>query len=117
MNKDGIIYLACPYTHKDSKIMESRFNKVNKMTADLMKEGYTIFSPISHCHPIAINHNVPSDWKFWKKYDTEFIKNSKGMFVYMLDGWKESVGVQSEIEIATELNIPIEYIQEQIELF
>lgn len=105
------IYLATPYSHKDSFIKEKRFNDINMITAKLMNEGYCVFSPISHSHPIAISNNIPDDWNFWKDYDTLFIEWCDELWVYCCDGWKESVGVTAEIDIAIFMNKPIKYIE------
>lgn len=111
MNKGELIYLACPYSHEDKMVMEERFKAVNKLAASLMGEGYYIFSPISHTHPIAIEGALPRGWEYWEGYDRTIIKACKGLCVFKLNGWKESVGVQAEIKIAQELGIPVDYIE------
>ena len=54
------IYLAIPY----SGMAEESFRIANEVSAKLMNEGHIVFSPISHSHPIAIAHNLPTDWIF-----------------------------------------------------
>jgi len=110
VKKAELIYLACPYSHADPKIKERRFNGVNLVASKLMNEGYYIFSPISHTHPIAIAGGLPENWKFWSGYDTEIIKNCKALYVLKLDGWEISTGVQAEIKIAENLGIPVRYL-------
>lgn len=110
MNRGELIYLACPYSHKDPEVMDKRFHTINKIAAKLMSEGYYVFSPISHCHPLAIDGTLPGGWEFWKGYDTAIIKNCKCVLVAMLDGWGTSTGVQAEIQIAKDLDIPVEYL-------
>ena len=110
MNRGELIYLACPYSHKDSEIMQNRFLAINKIAAKLMADGYYVFSPISHTHPIALAGTLPRGWEFWKGYDTVIIKNCKCVLVAMLDGWGTSTGVQAEIQIAKDLGIPVEYL-------
>jgi hypothetical protein len=110
--KKEITYLAVPYTHKNPKIIEKRFIIVNKIAAILMNEGYHIFSPISHSHPIALAGKLPTQWEYWGQYDRAFLKCSKNLIVLKLDGWKKSTGVQAEIKIAKEYGIPIKYITE-----
>jgi hypothetical protein len=39
------------------------------------------------------------------------LKLSAGVVVLMLKGWDTSVGVQDEIKYATELGIPVYYVQ------
>lgn len=47
--KNRLIYLAIPYTWNPQK----SFEIANRVAADLMEQGYIVFSPISHSHPIA----------------------------------------------------------------
>ena len=108
---NDLIYLACPYSHSNEDIKIKRFESVNKIAAKLMGEGKYIFSPISHTHPIAVSGKLPTGWEFWDKYDRIMLSKCQKMIVLKLDGWKESIGVTAEIKIATELNIPIEYIE------
>ncbi len=54
--------------------------------------------------------DLPKGWEFWAAYDLTFIKWCDKVYVYMQDGWEESVGVTAEIAIAKELNKPIIYI-------
>jgi len=106
-----IVYLAVPYSHPDPKIREERFKLVNKKAAELINEGYHVFSPISHSHPIALEGDLPKSWDFWSEYDRAFLKCCEKMFVYKLPGWDVSVGVKGEIEIAEELGIEIIYLE------
>jgi len=101
-------YLAVPYSHPDPKTREYRFEMANKIAAKLMSEGRMIYSPISHCHPIA-QYGLPKDWEYWKKYDLLFLKMAKRLILVTLDGWRESKGIVKEMEIADFLNIPIAF--------
>ena len=56
-----LVYLAVPYTHEDPEIREKRFKAVSKVAGKLLNEGEMIFSPISHCHPIALECSLPKD--------------------------------------------------------
>jgi hypothetical protein len=105
-----LTYIAVPYSHPDENVRHARFHAVNKKAAELMNQGMHIFSPISHTHPIALAGELPLGWEFWKQYDEVMLAACHKLIVFMLDGWKESKGVQGEIEIATRLGLPIEYI-------
>jgi len=113
MTDKKIVYLAAPYSHKDPAIKQSRFEQINKVAAKLMSEGVILFSPISHTHPIALAGSLPGNWEFWATYDRAILENCKKIIVLKLDGWKESTGVSAEIDIAKELNIPVEYMEFQ----
>lgn len=104
-----MIYLAIPYSHPEQVVREKRFKIVNAVAAELMRKGAVVYSPISHCHVIAAEYDLPTSWTYWKKSCVEFVTRSDQVIVVCVDGWKESTGVQAEIEIAKEHNIPIEY--------
>jgi len=105
------IYLATPYSHDDPLIREARFNAVNKAAARLMSQGYLVFSPISHTHPIALAGDLPKGWDFWEEYDREFVKWADELCVLTLDGWRDSTGVTAEIKIAAQYGMLITYME------
>lgn len=107
------IYLATAYTGTPEQ-QQSRFEAVNKVAARLMGEGFLVFSPISHTHPIAEAGDLPKGWEFWQEYDKTFIEWADELHIFMQEGWKESTGVAGEVEIAKQLNKPIFYIPEKI---
>lgn len=108
-----LVYLAVPYSHPDQTVLLERVRKVNAMTAKLMKEGHSVFSPITQSHYVAVQCHMPTDWDFWAKYDRDFISCCHTLFVLMLEGWDKSVGVTAEIAIAKEFGIPIVYIPDE----
>jgi hypothetical protein len=111
MSNKVIVYLACPYSHPDRTVRVARFEAVNRVASDLMRRGLKIFSPISHTHPIAEAGGLPLGWDYWYEYDLAFLSASNKLIVLMADGWKESTGVNGEIQIAETLGIEIEYME------
>lgn len=110
------VYLAIPY----SGIEEESFKIANEVASILMKDGKTIvYSPISHNHPIAKAHGLPTGWDFWKQFDTEFIQWCDEVIVILLHNQEQlelgyplhnnSKGVQAEMLIAKGLNKPFSY--------
>ena len=106
----GLIYLASPYSHANAAIRHSRFETVCAVAAKMMQAGLCIFSPIAHTHPIACAGQLPTGWEFWRKYDHVMLSACARLYVLMMPGWQQSVGVKGEIEIMQELGKPIEYI-------
>src|ERR1035437_5608982 len=106
-----MIYLASPYSHPDPEVMEARFDEICRIAGYLMGQGEVVFSPISHTHPIAVRSTLPRGWDYWERVDREFILASAKLVVAMIDGWRESIGVQAEISIAKDHGIPIEYLR------
>lgn len=105
-----IVYLAIPYSHPDKQVRHRRFEIANEVAADLMSKGEMVFSPISHSHVIAVKNDLPTSWDYWQEHCKSFVSVSSKLYVITVDGWEESTGVQAEIELAKELNIPIKYI-------
>lgn len=112
------VYLAGPYSavgfvqdSADAKWLRNfRFIELNKKAAKLMEEGYLVFSPISHSHPIEADGMpkiMSGDW--WLRQDFAVLKHVDKVIVYMLPGWEESYGVKKEVEYASDHSIPIEY--------
>lgn len=97
-----MIYLASPYSHENTGIVEQRFNAVCRLAARLIHAGEHVFSPIAHCHHISKAGKL--------LYDVTMIAACDRFMVAMLDGWKESKGVQAEIQIAKKLGRTIEYM-------
>lgn len=109
MNKK--IYLAIPYSHPDENIRIERFEKANKIASELINQGYFVYSPISHTHPIAMAGTLPLGWGFWQRYDTTFLEWADEIHVVKMDGWKQSKGVAAEIEIMKSMGKPVQYIE------
>jgi hypothetical protein len=104
------IYLGSPYTHSDPSIMEDRYLAACLKTSQLAKEGYYVYSPIVHWHPIASIYELPKDWKFWKKMDRISISLMDEVWILKLEGWSISEGLGNEILLAKELNKPYVFI-------
>lgn len=105
-----LTYLATPYSHPEAEVRESRFRAVNLVAANLMRAGHHIFSPISQTHSITLAGDLPLDWDYWEAYDRAILGMCSNLIVLTLVGWQESVGVQAEISMARERNIPVELI-------
>lgn len=105
------IYLAAPYTHKDRRVVKERVNKINTVASLLMNRGHIVFSPISHSHYIAVDNNLPTDFKFWQAMNHSFIDWSDAMGVLMLDGYNYSDGIEDEKKFCCLTNKHIFYIE------
>lgn len=56
------------------------------------------------------------DFNFWQHISYEMLNVCNEMHVLMLDGWEESIGVIGEINHAKMKNIPIHYIEANVEM-
>ena len=108
LNKNQLIYLGSPYTHKLKKVMKERYEKALYVTANLLNQGYHVISPIVHCHPLSVKFKMMPDFEFWKRYNFAILSKCEVLLVLQIDGWLESKGLQGEIEYAKRNNIIIE---------
>lgn len=92
MNKP-LVYLASPYTHPDAVVREIRFKHALLAAGKLLEEGFTVFSPIVHFHPIAEAYKLPTDWAFWENLCRQYLSVSNRLIVLEIPGWEESTGV------------------------
>lgn len=104
-----MIYLACPYTHPNQAVREQRFEAACAATATLMRSGKSVFSPIVHSHPL-VRYGLPVEWEFWQAQDCEHLRRCDCVVVLTLEGWETSRGVQAELRLASELQLPIHYL-------
>jgi hypothetical protein len=105
------IYIASPYTHSSDVVKQDRFERVAHFTAKVMRDGGFAFSPIVHGHQLSVLHSLPDDFAYWERYCLSTLSLAKVLYVLMLDGWLESVGVQAEIAFAEQNNIPVAYYE------
>jgi len=108
MTKDELIYLASPYSAGDR---EANFNLVSALAAELVSQGYNVISPITYGHTLLQFKDMPEDWGFWMNFCSKLLYKCDKMIVYQMPGWETSRGIQEEISIANDHNIPIEYIE------
>ena len=107
-----MIYVASPYSSPDPTVRQQRFEAACRAAAELMRQGKTVFSPIAHSHALCA-YGLPLDWRFWEQHDRHYLEACDEVVVLMLDGWRQSVGVQAEIAIARELGKPVTFLAER----
>lgn len=108
-----IVYLATPYSHVHKKVRVSRFHTANQVAAWIMQQGHTVFSPISHSHPIAehLPNELLLDHDFWMRQDLPLLAAADELWVYPHDAAEASLGVAREVEEAQKIGKPIRHIR------
>lgn len=108
-----MIYVASPYSatglepNTARDLQYKRFQDALRFTYALTKNGYVAFSPIVYYHQMAILGNMPVDAQFWWGMNSDFLRKADALFVLHLPGWDQSTGVQLEMKVAKQINIPI----------
>ena len=106
-----LVYLASPYSHPSPEVRHQRFEAACNHAARMMRDGLFVFSPIAHTHPIALHGGLPLGFDYWREYDERMLSACDELQVLMLAGWKESVGVNAEIAMATARGMAITYVE------
>jgi hypothetical protein len=106
------VYLACPYSHPDPKVMDHRKREADMCAAKLMAKGHVVFSPLSHSRSIAdhLPDELRCNWEFWQGQDLPLIDWADEVHVLTMPGWNVSVGVTVEIERARAAGKPVRFI-------
>jgi len=95
-----MIYVASPYTHEDPATMDHRYNDIAARCAGWAQQGWPVYSPIAHWHPIAKKWELPRDHKYWLFHNSEMIQLCREMWVVTTPGWKESEGMEADRKLA-----------------
>lgn len=107
----SFVYVASPYSSSSFETMQARFEAVEQFAATFLIKGVSAYSPIVHCHELAKKYDLPATFGFWQQHDHNMILRSSAIYVLCISGWKESVGIQSELNFADENNLPILYFK------
>lgn len=92
-----MIYVASPYSHPAPAVREGRFRAAQEYTAQLLRARSWCYSPIVHCHDLAVRFKLPFTADFWEDYNFHMLERSDSLHVLKLPGWEDSRGVQAEI--------------------
>jgi hypothetical protein len=109
MQKPKLVYLACPFRHKDISIQKKRCAAAHYVAAQLSSQGYHVFSPLTH-NEILIDLIPNQPKEHWLEFDLAILEICKKLLVLKLEGWDVSYGVKLEIDFAKDKKIPIEEI-------
>lgn len=89
--------MASPYSHPDPAVRERRYQAACRQAAEILRLGIPVFSPVVYRHAL-LEYGLPHDWAFWRrKMERKYRALCDQVWVLMLDGWRESVDVQTKI--------------------
>ena len=110
--ENKLIYLAAPYSAPERKTEKRRFKTTCEVQAKLMAAGYAVFSPLANSIPAVELGNLQIDHADFMRFDNIILRRCDELLVLALDGWRESKGVQEEIQEAIALRKPVLVIHE-----
>lgn len=105
-----IHYLASPYSKYPDGI-DAAFVTVCEVAGALIRQGWSIYSPIAHTHPIAIHAKIdPLNHAIWLAFDEAMMTAATGCLVVRMPGYDQSFGIAHEIKRFREMGKPIRYV-------
>lgn len=104
-----IHYLATPYTHTNPAVVQARVDETMRYAHALLAAGITVFSPILHCHHLALSHAMPTDAQFWWNYNKRHLEIFRRVIACQIDGWQQSRGMKMEIDWAQANGVDVKY--------
>lgn len=120
MKLTKMIYLASPYTFKSPSIRlsqrrameEYRFNEITRIAGLLQNTyPYAFILPITMSHLTAKTMKKQSgEFAYWSTRDYTYISRCDELWVAMMDGWRNSVGILNEIKFAISHGIKVRYL-------
>jgi hypothetical protein len=104
------IYLISPYSSDKENLRWARAEEAAWVTAKLMaNEEAAVFSPVAHGH--YIHSHIPEPLRhshdFWLRRDLELLRRFDEVALLPLSGWRESRGVQRELNFALGEQMPL----------
>ncbi len=108
-DQPGYVYLGSPYA-KYHAGMDEAARIVTVCAGKLMATGMRIYCPIAHGHAVTRYQDLPRSWDYWKGQDQPLIDAAVGLIVLTMEGWRESVGLQYEIEEFVRAGKPILHV-------
>jgi hypothetical protein len=110
-NHEYLWYFAHPYSGKSKMIEKANFEMCCSRATKLLDNGYNIYAPICHTHPIEQYKNQP--WEFWLSLDKLFVDRCDGLI--LAPGWEYSKGCLQEKAWFEKAGKPIKEYGEIIE--
>ena len=104
-------YLATPYSRYPLG-KEAAHQIACEMAARCFEAGILVFSPIAHTHAIAVYGKLDGGFDAWELFDISMMTAASGVIVVLMDGWKESEGIQREMLWCRDNNKPVIFMPE-----
>jgi hypothetical protein len=111
-DKPPLLFLCCPYSHEDAAVRDLRALNASEATAILMSKGYSVFSPISHGHPVCTVGTVAVGTcaVTWAHLNNSIMALCHALVLLDIDGLWASKGCEAEARLAHELGLPLNLI-------
>lgn len=110
MERSKKVVVVAPFNTPDVELKKKRVHTIAVYCGELFKQGIVPVSALLLGLAIAEHNDLPTDSATWIKFSKGHVRSCDEMHVLMLEGYLDSIGVQTEIAEAMELGIKIKYI-------
>src|SRR6478609_6398821 len=105
-----LIYLASPYTHANRFVRAARAREAARIAGVLASRGFHVYSPIAHGHALDYYTKPKIKYQYWIDSGLNMLERCDVMYVAMMKGWYQSVGIHTEISFAFQNDMPILFL-------
>lgn len=102
-----MIYIAAPYSHQNPLIRAERSRKAGKAMWELARAGVPAIAPTFYGHEFEGKFRAELPYEFWLVWSRGILVKCSEVYVLPLEGWRESLGLESELTLAASLWLPI----------
>ena len=107
--KDKLLYVAHPYYHDNPMVMTDRYEAVCEACYLMLASGYKPVSTVMMWHPLKSQFNLDQYESVIMETCFCLLVTCDVLVVLTLPGWKDSKGIEGEVEWARHLKIPVRY--------
>ena len=105
--KTTLGYLASPYALYPAGA-EHAFIDICIIAGHLIEAGVNVYSPIAHCHPIAVYTGMKlHNYELWMPLDKIMLDRCDTLIVAHMEGWQHSKGIAEEVEYFATSDKPV----------
>lgn len=105
-----LTYLSCPYSDPSESIRMARYSEAIRAAADLQLQGRFIICPVIVNHPIEAylkTRDLKYPSRYWADLEKMFSSVCDELVILPLPGWKNSRGVQREMDLFRKAGKPM----------
>lgn len=114
--KKPLIYLAGPYSSPYTALMKERESIHAIVAVELKKQGNAVYCPIAETVTLAqLGGLSGTSWEDWRQHDLNLLSRCDQIYVLLIDGWKESLGVRGEVKFALKNHMPVYFINQEVD--
>lgn len=108
LTRQGMLYLASPYTASSKMEVERRVRAVKDTAYRLSQRGAMVYAPVLYGHSLELGEARTQSHKYWMEHCKAMLTGCKALMVCdHIQGHQQSRGIAIETAWAKEIGIPV----------